>query len=186
LSDPETKTVCKSIQDEYGTFIEMPVVPFGQLFGGKICAALDRQHPRDLFDVKLLLENEGFSDAVREGFLLWILCSDRPINEVLEPNFLDQRQTMEKQFSGMSDVPFTYEEFESTREQLVKTINNSLTDADKTFLLSFKDCDPNWDIHDFERFPGVQWKLLHLSSLKETNPQKHRELYSKLLDKLGT
>jgi predicted nucleotidyltransferase component of viral defense system len=29
----------------------MPVVSFADLFAGKIVAALDRQHPRDLFDV---------------------------------------------------------------------------------------------------------------------------------------
>ena len=37
----------------------MPCVPIHQLYGGKICAALDRQHPRDLFDVKKLLEDNG-------------------------------------------------------------------------------------------------------------------------------
>jgi len=35
------------------------------LYGGKICAALDRQHPRDLFDIKMLLDNEGITDKIR-------------------------------------------------------------------------------------------------------------------------
>jgi hypothetical protein len=35
------------------------------LYGGKLCAALDRQHPRDLFDVGLLLRNEGITPAIR-------------------------------------------------------------------------------------------------------------------------
>jgi hypothetical protein len=177
-------SVCKKVQDIYGAFVAMPIVPLGQLYGGKICAALDRQHPRDLFDVKLLMENEGFSDEVRTGFLLCLLCSDRPINEVLVPNFQDQRQAMENQFAGMSDVKFTYDDFERTREQLVETVNKSLTPKDKEFLLSVKNCEPDWSIYDFERFPAVQWKLHNLRKLKESNPDKHKQLYEALKEKL--
>lgn len=184
VDDPIQMPICKQAQDRYGAFVAIPIVPLGQLYGGKLCAALDRQHPRDLFDVKLLMENEGFSDTVREGFLLCLLCSDRPINEVLVPNFQDQRQAMENQFTGMSDDPFTYEDFERTREQLVKTVNQGLTEADKKFLLSVKNCEPDWSIYDFERFPAVQWKLQNLRKLKESNPKKHQELYDALKEKL--
>jgi predicted nucleotidyltransferase component of viral defense system len=185
LSDPVRMSVCKQVQDKYGAFMAMPIVPIGQLYGGKICAALDRQHPRDLFDIKLLMENEGFSDDVREGFLLCMLCSDRPINEVLVPNFQDQRQAMENQFTGMSDVDFTYDDFERTREQLVETVNKSLTAKDKEFLLSVKNCEPDWSIYNFEHFPAVQWKLQNLRKLKESNPDKHKQLYEALKEKLA-
>lgn len=43
-----------SAQEAFDTFVEVDMMTLGQLFGGKICAALDRQHPRDLFDVKYL------------------------------------------------------------------------------------------------------------------------------------
>jgi predicted nucleotidyltransferase component of viral defense system len=43
-------------------FAEMPVVSMPDLYAGKLVAALDRQHPRDLFDVRDLLANEGISD----------------------------------------------------------------------------------------------------------------------------
>ena len=39
-------------QEEFGLYCEADVVPVTQLYGGKIAAALSRQHPRDLFDVK--------------------------------------------------------------------------------------------------------------------------------------
>lgn len=181
---PKRMMLCEAAQKMYDVSAIIPVVPLGQLYGGKLCAALDRQHPRDLFDVKLLMENEGFSDAVREGFLLCLLCSDRPINEVLVPNFQDQRQAMENQFTGMSDAPFTYEDFEHTREQLVKTVNQGLTETDKKFLLSVKNCEPDWSIYDFERFPAVQWKLQNLRKLKDSNPKKHQELYDALKEKI--
>jgi predicted nucleotidyltransferase component of viral defense system len=91
LGVPEKLRLCAIAQDEFGAFCAVPVVPLGQLYGGKICAALDRQHPRDLFDMKYLLENEGFSDEVRKGFLLCLLGSDRPMHEIISPNFQDQR-----------------------------------------------------------------------------------------------
>lgn len=181
---PQKMMLCDHAQEMYDTSSVIQVVPLGQLYGGKICAALDRQHPRDLFDVKLLMDNEGFSDDVRAGFLLCLLCSDRPINEVLVPNLQDQRQAMDNQFTGMSDIEFTYDDFERTREQLVKTVNKSLTAEDKTFLLSVKNCEPNWSIYDFERFPAVQWKLHNLRKLKESNPDKHKQLYETLKEKL--
>lgn len=186
LTPPTRMALCETAQVMFDRAPTIHVVPVGQIYGGKLCAALDRQHPRDLFDVKLLMENEGFSDAVREGFLLCLLCSDRPINEVLVPNFQDQRKAMDNQFTGMSDVPFTYEDFERTREQLVKTVNQCLTETDKKFLLSVKNCEPDWSIYDFERFPAVQWKLHNLRKLKDSNPDKHKEQYDALAKKLAS
>jgi hypothetical protein len=46
-------------------------------------AALDRQHPRDLFDVRDLLANEGIDDVLRKAFIVYLLSHDRPMSEVL-------------------------------------------------------------------------------------------------------
>lgn len=185
LSEPKELTLCRKAQNQFEAFCTMPVVSVGQLFGGKIVAALDRQHPRDLFDVKYLLQTEGFTDDVKEGFLLCLLCSDRPINEVIAPNFQDQRSALDNQFSGMTDEEFSYEEFESIREKLVETIHQSLTERDKEFLLSVKNLTPDWSIYDFQRFPSINWKLQNLKRLKDKNPDKHKEQYEALKSKLG-
>lgn len=184
LDQPQKMALRSKAQKEFDVFCTMPVVPLGQLYGGKICAALDRQHPRDLFDVKYLLENEGFSDEVRRGFLLCLLGSDRPINEVITPIFQDQRLAMRNHFDGMSFEPFSYEDYEGTRLNIVKTIHAALTPDDKKFLLSFKNVTPDWSIYDFERFPAVQWKLQNLRKLKKSNPDKHLEQYKALEEKL--
>jgi len=152
IQTPKQMMLCDAAQEVYDLSAIINVVPIGQLYGGKICAALDRQHPRDLFDVKRLLENEGFSDDVRQGFLFCLLGSDRPINEVITPNFQDHRKAMENQFTGMSAEEFSYEDFEATREKLVKVVHAGLTDQDKEFLLSVKNVTPDWSIYDFERF----------------------------------
>ncbi len=140
ISEPVEMYLCNKAQDEYDAFCAIQVVPIGQLYGGKICAALDRQHPRDLFDVKYLLENEGFSEQVKKGFFLSLLGSPRPTHEILNPNFQDQSDALKNQFNGMTEEAFEYEEYEAVRIQLIKTIHQSLTPNDKTrgSMLSLK------------------------------------------------
>jgi predicted nucleotidyltransferase component of viral defense system len=122
IEDPVLMRINKKAEVTFGRFAAINVVSFGELYGGKVCAALDRQHPRDLFDIRLLLDNEGFTEKIKIGFIVALISHMRPINELLKPIFIDQRQTFETQFSGMADVPFTYEDFESTREELFKKL----------------------------------------------------------------
>ena len=101
----------------------------------------------------------------------------------MQPHLLDQRSAFENQFSGMSDITFTYEEFESTRMRLIEKVNSSLTETDRTFLLSFKRGNPDWDLYPvkgLKDLPAVKWKLLNLQNLIKSNPGKHKELLSKL------
>lgn len=168
LALPTKMTLCVRAQKEFDAFCVIQIVPFGQLYGGKIRAALDRQHPRDLFDVKDLLSKEGFSDEVRRGFVYSLVSSDRPMNEIISPNFQDQRSTLENQFSGMTAETFTYEDFKDTREKLVRTINTSLTEDDRRFLLSVKGLNPDWSIYDLQRFPAVAWKLQNVRNTADS------------------
>jgi predicted nucleotidyltransferase component of viral defense system len=180
LDAPVTMPLCKSAQDEYDAFCEIQLVPIGQLYGGKICAALDRQHPRDLFDVKCLFENEGITKQIKTGMLLCLLSSDRPVHELLHPNLQDQRTTMTNHFDGMSAEEFTYTDFEHTRDNLISGVNKRLTDEDRVFLLKFKNLTPDWSLYDFEDFPAVRWKMLNLQKLKDSNPKKHLQQYEAL------
>lgn len=186
IGKPVKMQLCERAQEVFDAFCEIQVVPSGQLHGGKICAGLDRQHPRDLFDVKSLLDNEGFTDKIKKGFLFGLVSSKRPIYELLYPNLLDQRAAMDNQFEGMGEEKFTYEDFEKTRNRLITTIHESLTYEDKKFLLNFEKGIPDWDIYDFKDFPAVQWKLQNVQKLKEINSDKHSkqldELNNKLMD----
>ena len=168
--------LCEKARDEFAAFCAVDVVPLSQLYGRKICAALDRQHPRDLFDIKYLMENEGLTDEIKKGFLLCLLGSSRPFHEMLSPNLTDQRHVMENHFDGMSYVPFSYDDFEKTRHQIIKAVKVSLTKQDKEFLMGFKSLTPDWSIYDFERFPAVQWKLQNLVHLENNNRSKYNDL----------
>jgi len=167
-------------QKEFNTFCEVAVVEKGHLYGGKICAALDRQHPRDLFDIKYMLEEEDISPEIKKGFLFYLISSNRPFVELLFPKFKDQTQALRNQFNGMTQEKFDYSDFEQTREELVKAVNSALTDADKTFLVRIEKGEPDWSEYDFSKFPAVQWKLHNIKTLKGQNPDKHKELYKKL------
>jgi len=159
-------------QNEFSLFCEAKIVPLTQLYGGKIAAALSRQHPRDLFDVKYM---DIPLDECREGLIFCLLGSDRPIHESFAPSLIDQREAMENQFAGMTDIPFTYEDFEETRAKLINDLRSLLTEEDKRFLVSFESGQPEWNGYEFEYFkdyPSVQWKILNLKKLAKQNPQK--------------
>lgn len=170
--EPVTIPLCDKAQDEFGLYCEAQIVPLTQLYGGKVAAALSRQHPRDLFDVKYM---QLPMEQLREGLIFCLLGSDRPIHESFAPSLIDQRAAMQNQFVGMTDVPFDYEEFEATRTKLIADVNSLMTDADKNFLLSFEAGEPQWENYEFAYFkdyPSVQWKLVNLAKLKKQNPEK--------------
>ena len=180
--DVLTLPLSDKAQNEFSLYCEAKIVPLTLLYGGKIAAALSRQHPRDLFDVKYM--DLPLSDC-REGLIFCLLGSDRPIHESLAPSFIDQREAMANQFDGMTDIPFTYDEFEATRSKLVDDVKALMTEADRNFLISFESGQPLWEGYEFEYFkdyPSVQWKLLNLQKLAKRNPQKLVEEANKLIN----
>lgn len=177
--------LCDKAQTEFGMYCKARIVPLEQLYGGKIAAALSRQHPRDLFDYNYM-DTDKIVDLKR-GFMFALLGSDKPFIESLSPNVINQHEALENQFRGMTDVPFTYENYERTREQLIKFVNEMLNEEDKTFLISFEEGSPQWEssaYNDFMEFPSVQWKLQNVNKLKTQNPAKHRQEVNRLKDYL--
>ena len=180
------KPLCDKAQTEFGMYCKARIVPLEQLYGGKIAAALSRQHPRDLFDYNYM-DTDKIVDLKR-GFMFALLGSDKPFIESLSPNVISQYEALENQFRGMTDVPFTYENYESTREQLIKFVNEMLNEEDKSFLISFEEGSPQWEssaYNDFMEFPSVQWKLQNVNKLKIQNPAKHRQEVNRLKDYFG-
>lgn len=183
INEPHFMRVHETVEDTFGRFAAIHVVSMAELYGGKVCAALDRQHPRDLFDVRLLLDSEGFTDDIKVGFIVALISHMRPINEVISPMFIDQRQAFETQFSGMANIPFSYEDYERTRIQLVGEINSKLTNKDRLFLMSFKEGIPDWEkllVPNAKELPAIHWKLQNIVRLKNENPKKHREMVKAL------
>jgi hypothetical protein len=148
---------------------------------GKIAAALSRQHPRDLFDYKYM-DVESF-DEIKDGLMFCLLGSDKPILESLQPNPVNQEEALKNQFEGMSNIVFSYSDFEAVRKDLIEKVNGMLTKDDKEFLISFEQGNPEWEkcsAGNLSEFPSIKWKLLNILKLKETNPEKHKSGMKKL------
>lgn len=180
---PEIKTVCPEVEDKIG-FVEIQVVSSQELYGGKICAALDRQHPRDLFDIKEYFTNNEFDKELTKGFITMLLSHDKPLHETLNPNIKDQTEIFEKQFVGMTDKIFTYEEHTETLKNLISTVKSNILPY-KDLLLDFvslKSDLKEFNITNLEKLPAIQWKLQNLNKLRENNPAKFEEQYDKLND----
>lgn len=168
--------IAEEVEAEFGKFVSMPVISRQELFGGKLCAALDRQHPRDLFDIHQLFIHEGLNRDIRTGFLAMLLSHSRPIHELLNPHRLDQSRVFHEQFTGMTTVPFSYTDYEETRERLINEMTSGITATEKRFLLSFAQGEPDWVLHEPDRLqymPAIQWRLRNIAILKQRNPAKY-------------
>jgi predicted nucleotidyltransferase component of viral defense system len=182
----EEKELCIKAQSEFNMGCIARTVSFAQLYGDKIAAALSRQHPRDLFDYKYM-DTDKIVDLKR-GFIFALLGSDKPFRESLSPHTIDQQEALENQFRGMTDIPFTCEDYENSREQLIAFINSILTGEDKAFLVSFEEGTPQWnnsEYNDFKNFPSIQWKLFNINKLKTQNSEKHKQEVERLKKYFG-
>jgi hypothetical protein len=176
IGAPEVKQLCEKARSEFHMSCLARTVSFSQLYGGKITAALSRQHPRDLFDCKYM-DLHSF-DEVKDGFMLCLAGSDKPILESLNPHDVSQLEALENQFQGMSDIPFSYNDYLTAKQELLLLVRQNLTQTDKEFLLSVEMGSPRWELccaGDLSIYPSVQWKLLNIAKLKTSNPEKYRQ-----------
>lgn len=177
---PQVRSLSKKAQDLFETAVTMKILSEAELYGGKICAALDRQHPRDLFDVKTLLDSGGFNEETRKAFIVHLISHPRPMVELLNPSFIDIRAIYEKDFKDMMLEKVEYEELVETRNRLIDLIRNSFTPEEKKFFLSVKSGEPEWNLlglRGIENLPGVKWKILNIKNMPS---KKHREAFDKL------
>lgn len=181
---PARRDVHPAVESEFG-FASAQVLSDADLYGGKICAALDRQHPRDLFDVMLLLEEEKLSAKIFRAFLVYLISHNRPMHEILDPRLQDLEPAFTNEFRGMTVQPVSLQQLLDTRKRLMTALHDGFTDADKRFLISVKKGTPEWDLlrlPDIERLPAVQWKLENLAKMSK---RRHGEQLRKLEAVLG-
>ena len=178
------RAVAGIVTEKWGKEMDVLCLHFADLMGGKICAALNRQHPRDLFDVKYFFEHKKLTEKVKEAFIVCLILHQRPIHEVLNPNLRDISSTFHYWFSGMAGNDVTLEELHDTRFKLIKTIRASLTNKDKKFLVGFKNLSPDWEllgVKGVADFPAVKWKILNLRKMTTRNRQVQLKLLENVL-----
>ena len=166
---PEMRSVRERVEDAFG-YAEIAVVSFPDLYAGKIVAALDRQHPRDLFDVQGLLANEGISDELRRAFIVYMLSHNRPMAEVLAPRRKDLQHEFDTGFVGMTQDEVALEALYAAREELIARIVGEMPEPHRRFLLSFKAGEPDWTllgVPGADTLPAVRWKVDNLAKLPD-------------------
>lgn len=175
LFSPEPMIVHEAVEEEFG-FAEMPVISFEELFAGKIIAALDRAHPRDLFDVHYLLHEEGISDALFKATLIYLISSARPMHELIDTGPIDLAGIYAREFEGMTAKPFPPETLHAARDRLVSELRRRLTGDAAAFLEGVHTCEPDFDLIGLPQaadLPAVRWKLLNLEKFRTDDPRKH-------------
>ena len=177
VATPTAMTASESVIERFG-FVEANVVAFEDLYAGKLNAALSRQHPRDLFDIMLLYENEGITDELFRVFLAYVASSRRPMHEVLAPIPRFEDALFEAEFEGMTIEPVARETLVAAQARLHEDVGARLTGDVAAFLLSLHDAEPDFDLIGLPGagdLPAIRWKVLNLERLKEQNPTKHAE-----------
>ena len=165
----------ETVTEQFG-FVEIKVLAFEDLYGGKLHAALDRQHPRDLFDVKLLYENEGLTDDLFRVFMIYVASSGRPMHELLAPSTPLREDVYAAEFLGMTRESVTRDALVGTRRRLHADIRSRLKGNIANFLLSLHDAEPDFGVIGLPEaagLPAIRWKLVNLEKLKQANPEKH-------------
>jgi predicted nucleotidyltransferase component of viral defense system len=172
--DPELRSVSAAVEAAFG-FAEMSVVSFADLYGGKIIAALDRQHPRDLFDVRDLLANEGVDDALRRAFIIYLLSHNRPMSEVLAPMRKNISEEFLRGFDGMTEKPISLKQLTDAREALIETVVGKMPEPHRRLLVSFERGEPEWALLGLaaaKDLPAIQWRQRNLDKLKKAERDK--------------
>ncbi|MEW6631704.1 MAG: nucleotidyl transferase AbiEii/AbiGii toxin family protein [Pseudomonadota bacterium] len=180
----ELREVSPAVEQQFG-YVEMQLLSIPDLYAGKICAALDRQHPRDLFDVKLLFENEGLTPDLVRTFLVYLISHNRTMAELLQPTRKDIAGIYEGEFVRMSQTEVSLDDLLAVRERLIGDLNRALTGDQRKFLLSFKAGRPDWDLLGIDgagKLPAVRWKLHNLERMPR---ERHRRAYDNLERVLG-
>lgn len=165
--EPDIRSVRARVEEEFG-FAEIQVVSFSDLYGGKIVAALDRQHPRDLFDVRDLLANEGIDDNLRRAFIIYMLSHNRPMFEVLAARRQDITQEFERGFVGMTNDAVPLNDLLDARERLIGEIVDNMPNEHRRFLISFEEGKPDWGLLGLPhaaKLPAVRWRMQNLDGL---------------------
>lgn len=166
--DGEVRDLVSNAENQFGVTLSTHVVSIPDLYGGKLVAALDRQHPRDLFDVKMLFDNEGLTDDIIKGFLVYLSSHKRPLQEVISPTKKNQEDLFNKEFIGMTNIRFSYGDFEEIRNALISEIHARLSNEHREYLLSLQQGNPKWSLlglAGIENLPAVKWKLENIQKM---------------------
>jgi len=182
-----TMALTAAASDALMADLELPLLSPEDIYGGKLVAAMDRQHPRDLFDVMELFAHGGITPGIRRCFVVYLASHNRTLHEVLFPTPKDIRLAYEGSFAGMTTEPVTLEALLATRERLFRELPAALDANEREFLRTLARAEPDWsllEIPHLEELPSIRWRLQNLKQLARDNPARLRALSDALDQRL--
>ena len=168
-------SLTQNARDTLQADLEIPVVSLEDVYGGKLVAAMDRQHPRDLFDVLQLFAQRGSRPAFAG---LSSSTSRAIIGRCMRSCFrrcATSASEFEHNFAGMTVEPVELDTLLAARERMVRELQQGLTADERRFLLSLVAAEPEWSllgVPHLEQLPGLRWKLQNLERLRKADARK--------------
>jgi hypothetical protein len=183
----EYRALVPAARDLFAIGLSLPTLAVAELYGSKLVAAMDRQHPRDLFDVHGLYAGDGLAPEVVDCFVCYLAGHNRPVHEVLFARPLDIAAAFGNEFAGMARDPVALDELLAVHERLRAELPAALSPAHRRFLVSLIEAEPDWTVAPcphLSEMPAIQWKLQNLRKLRRSNRQKFADQGNELKDRL--
>lgn len=175
LLKPAPMSLVNEALDVFFSELELPILAKSELYASKLVAAMDRQHPRDLFDMRLHLEEDDISPEIMDCFVVYLAGHNRPLHEVLFANKRELSFVYANEFQGMTRSDISLDDLVSTQAFLLDQVPKRLTPVHREFLIGLASGEPDWSLLPFshiQELPALRWKLANLKKLKDTNHEK--------------
>jgi len=184
----ETRSLVPRASTMFSAEVSLPTLALDDLYGSKLVAAMDRQQPRDLFDVWRMYETAGLTDGAVECFVTYLAGHNRPMDEVLSPRLKDITREYESTFVGMTAEPVELATLLNVRERLFEELPRRLTDDQRAFLIGLARREADWSLlacAHARDLPAVRWRLENLARFRRRRPKEFERQASALQRLLG-
>lgn len=141
----EMRPLTPQAQELFQTDLTLPVLHHHELYGSKL-VAMDRQHPRDLFDVLGIYESTGLTAGIVESFVSYLAGHNRPVHEVLFGREIEISSAFANEFAGMTEQRVTLDTLHEVRKKLFRELPTLLTEQQRRFLIGLVHGQPDWKL----------------------------------------
>ena len=185
---PETRSLVATAQELFTTDLAVPVLATPELYGSKLVAAMDRQHPRDIFDVMHMLSRFGWQASFVDCFVAYLAGHNRPVHEVLFPKTKPLEPAFTNEFAGMTRDTVELDTLTQVQGRLLQELPQQLTPAHRDFLLSLVQGAPAWELMPMQHLcelPALKWKLMNLAKLKKSSAKRFAAQHQLLAERFA-
>lgn len=182
--DTSTLELSNKSREILGAEASVKCLSFEDTYAGKFCAALDRQHPRDLFDLHILFKESKITPQIVKTFIVYLLQSNRPFHEILSPNCIEIGSVYESEFKGMANEEVSLSVLENIQRHFPGLLMGQFSEQDKKFLMQVSDGTLNWNllgIGDYSHLTGIAWRMRNIGLMDEGKKSVLNEALGRVL-----